>query len=133
MSVNTTAESGCVSIYRERAHLVAFLTTLYPSVGAYNDPEEPEYCVVYVETPVGQMSWHIHPSDMDLFEGLRIVESHVWDGHSTEEKYQKLHTFTMIRRMPGQSTADTPTPGRMRLDGLLARYDHKHVAAAMSR
>lgn len=131
MPVNTAAQAATLSIYRERAHLVAFLTTLYPSVGAYNDPEEPEYCVVYVETPVGQMSWHIHPDDMDLFEGLCIDTDHMWDGHSTREKYQRLHNFTMIRRMPTVATSETPTPGRMRLDGLLAGYDFKHVAASL--
>ncbi len=130
MPVNTAAQAATLSVYRERAHLVAFLTTLYPSVGAYNDPEEPEYCVVYVETPVGQMSWHIHPEDLDLFDGLPIVEQQVWDGHSTEDKYRKLRNFTKLRRMPVLA-AQSPTPGRKRLDGLLADYDSKHVEAAL--
>ena len=119
-----------ISIYRERAHLVAFLTTLYPSGGSYNDPEEPEYCVVYVETPVGQMSWHIHPDDMDLFEGLCIMENHAWDGHTTMDKYRKLQNFTRLRRMPVLA-AQSPMPGRSRLDGLLAGYDSKYVAEAL--
>lgn len=133
MSVNTAAGAATMSIYRERAHLVAFLTTLYPSVGAYNDPEEPEYLVVYVESPVGQMSWHIHPDDTDLFEGLRIVDSHPWDGHSTEEKYRKLQNFTQLRRMPSMSPVVEAMAGRKRLDGLLADYDSKHVMAALKR
>ena len=134
MPVTTAADTASmneISIYRERAYLVAFLTTLYPSVGCYSDPDEPEYMVVFVETPVGQMSWHIHPQDIDLFEGLRIVEYHVWDGHSTEDKYRKLQNFTRLRRMPASSVEDTPTPGRTRLDGLLAGYDHKYVAAVL--
>lgn len=131
MPVNTTAEAETMSVYRERAHLVAFLTTLYPSVGAYNDPDEPEYMVVYIETPVGQMSWHIHPDDVDLFDGLEIVPEHRWDGHSTEEKYRKLRNFTALRRMPVLMSGVSPTPGRKRLDGLLADYDSKHVAASL--
>lgn len=122
-----------MSIYRERAHLVAFLTTLYPSVGAYNNPEEPEYCVVYVETPVGQMSWQIHPQDMDLFEGLSIVQNHNWDGHTTEEKYRKLQNFTRLRRTPGSTGMSEPMQGRKRLDTLLAVYESKHVMASLGR
>lgn len=130
--VNTAAEAATMSIYRERAHLVAFLTTLYPSVGAYNNPDYPEYLVVYVELPVGQMSWQVHPDDVDLFDGLQIVENHVWDGHTTEEKYRKLRNFTALRRMPVMAP-QSPTPGRSRLDGLLADYDSKHVASALRR
>lgn len=136
MSENTAATSSAVdkiSIYRERAHLVAFLTTLYPSVGSYNDPEEPEYCVVYVESPVGQMSWHIHPDDMDLFEGLRIVQSHNWDGHTTEEKYRKLQNFTRLRRTPGIIASGEPMQGRKRLDMLLSVYESKHIMASLER
>jgi hypothetical protein len=125
MSVNTT------SVYRERAYLVAFLTTLYPSVGSYNDPDEPDYMVVYVETPVGQMSWYIHSSDTDLFEGICIVDSHTWDGHTTEDKYQRLHNFTQTRRMSATVLSGSSTPGRVRLEGLLAGYDYKLVAASL--
>lgn len=131
MANSDAVETATMSIYRERAHLVAFLTTLYPSVGAYNDPEEPEFCVVYVETPAGQMSWHIHPDDMDLFDGICIVDDHRWDGHSTEEKYRKLHNLTQLRRMPGFTSQATVTAGRSRLDGLLAGYDVKYVAASL--
>jgi len=130
MPLNTAAESGSMSIYRERAHLVAFLTTLYPSVGSYNDPEEPDFCVVYVESPVGQLRWHIHPDDMDLFEGLRIVEHHQWDGHTTDEKYQKLKNFTQLRQAPLQ-VLNMDTPGRKKLDALLGDYDSRHVVASL--
>lgn len=123
--------SSTMSVYRERAHLVAFLTTVYPSVGAYNDPVEPEFCIVYVETPAGQMSWHICPDDMDLFEGLPLVDSHVWDGHSTEEKYRRLRNYTQIRRMPEGTSQVPDTKGRRRLDGLLAGYDVKVVAESL--
>ena len=42
-------------IYRERAHLVALAASLYPSVRAYSDPNEPEWSVVYVDSPAGQL------------------------------------------------------------------------------
>lgn len=82
------------SIYRERARLVAFLASRYPAVRAYSDPFEPDWSVVYVTTPAGQMSWHIAPSDVDLFRHVPLVDAGNqrarWDGHSTEEKYARL-------------------------------------------
>ena len=131
VSVNNALVGDTMSIYREREHLVAFLTTLYPSVGCYNNQEDPEYCVVYVETPVGQMAWQIHPDDMDLFEGLRIVQNHDWDGHTTSEKYRKLQNFVQMRRTPGIIASGEPMQGRKRLDMLLAVYDSKHVVASL--
>ena len=78
------------SVYRERAHLVAFLATIYPSTNGYHDPEEPEWAVVIVDTPAGQMSWHVAPDDMDLFRHIGRSDTNTWDGHSTEEKYGRL-------------------------------------------
>lgn len=127
MPVNMTE----ISIYRERAHLVAFLTTLYPSVGSYNNQEYPEYLVVYVETPVGQMAWQIHPEDVDLFGGLCIVQNHTWDGHTTMEKYRRLQNFTQLRQLPGILPSGEVGQGRKRLDTLLAVYDSKHVMASL--
>ena len=125
-----------MSVYRERAHLVSFLTTVYPSVGCYNDPGYPEYLVVYVETPVGQMSWQVHPDDVGLFEGLCIVPDHVWDGHTTSDKYQRLERFSKLRRTLGELSGgapDLPGTGRKRLDALLSVYDSRHVTASLGR
>ncbi|TMR11043.1 helix-turn-helix transcriptional regulator [Nonomuraea turkmeniaca] len=82
--------------YRERAYLVAHLAAQYFSAIAYNDPNEPEWPVIYIETPAGQLSWHLSPDDLDLFEHvIRVTpESITWDGHSTEEKYQRLAKLT---------------------------------------
>lgn len=82
-----------MNVFRERAALVAFLTNIYPASIAYNDPDEPDWPVVYVETPEGQLSWHIHEDDLDLFNGVDIrrgADAPAWDGHSTDEKYQRL-------------------------------------------
>lgn len=133
MPVNISSDSGFLSVYRERAYLVSFLTTIFPSVGIYDNADEPEYMLVYVETPVGQMSWHIHPDDIDLFEGLYLVSQYTWDGHSTREKYDKLQELTMSRRVPSGKLAKTCTPGRALLDGLLAEYGRYPVRMALSR
>lgn len=81
-------------VYRERARLVAVLASLFPSVWAYSDPAEPEWPVVYVDTPLGQCSWHLAVEDLDLFGHVPQVAPDDprarWDGHTTEEKYQRL-------------------------------------------
>ena len=85
-------------VYRERAHLVAFLASHYPSVLAYADPSEPDWAVVYIHTPAGQMSWHIAPSDVELFDHVQKVtpddDLAKWDQHTTEEKYERLARMT---------------------------------------
>lgn len=81
-------------IYRERARLAAFVASQFPSVLSYSDPDEPEWAVLYVDTPEGQLSWHIAPGDMDLFEHVQQVppddKRAKWDGHDTDEKYERL-------------------------------------------
>lgn len=84
------------SVYRERGRLVAFLAALYPSSWG-TDPAEPDWPVVYVHTPEGQLSWHIAPDDFGLFSHVPHDESVVWDGHTTEEKYRRLERLTANR------------------------------------
>jgi len=87
-------------IYRERAHLVAHLAAGYPSVlveGA--DASAPDWPVLFVKLPDGQVSWHISPTDRDLFGHVRrtiagMPDAPVWDGHTTDEKYARLDAHT---------------------------------------
>ena len=44
--------------------------------------------IVFVELPTGQVSWHVHDSELKLFEGLEYKDRS-WDGHTTEEKYDR--------------------------------------------
>lgn len=95
------------SVYRERAHLVALMATAYPSHIGATDPAEPDWKVVVIDTPAGQMSWHISPDDLDLFRHVRPTrpDDAPWDGHSTDEKYAR------VRRLIGQAltvTAEVP-------------------------
>jgi hypothetical protein len=85
------------ALYRERAHLVAHLAVIYPSVLCESaDPEHPDWPVVYVQLPTGQASWHISKSDLDLFE--HVTPGHkLWDGHSVAKKYERLDRLTRIR------------------------------------
>lgn len=77
-------------IYRERAHLIAHLTVLYPSVLVHDaDPDAPGWPVLYVTLPTGQVSWHIAPGDLDLLHHVPAGQA-TWDGHDTTEKYRRL-------------------------------------------
>lgn len=88
------AEEQLRPVYREPAQLVAVLASLFPSVWAYSDPAEPEWPVVYVHTPQAQCSWHLAVEDLDLFGHVPQVAPDDprarWDGHTTEEKYERL-------------------------------------------
>jgi hypothetical protein len=81
--------------YRERAHLVAHLASLYPSHIGLTDPNAPDWAVVTVETPTGQMTWHIAATDLGLFEHVERSLDPVWDGHTTEQKYERLRQLTI--------------------------------------
>lgn len=78
-----------IGLYRERAVLTSHLSKTYPSAIFPSDPNEPDWNVLTVMGPTGQMTWHISPDDMDLFE--HVERRHVpWDGHTTDEKYERL-------------------------------------------
>ena len=78
--------------YEERNRVVAALARLFPSGVTKTDipgwDAEWHGCV-YIDTPAGQLSWHFHDSQARLFESLPAYEGE-WDGHTTEEKYERL-------------------------------------------
>ena len=93
--------------YTERNRLVAALARLImasqevqragaPGVAwlADHDPSDenwdPEWrTIVFIDGPTGQMSWHLHDSDVPLFDGLPRGPNS-WDGHTTSEKYDRV-------------------------------------------
>lgn len=56
-------------------------TNLGYKAGVRIDPDEPEWPVVFIELPTGQVSWHVPQHDV------------AYDGHTTEEKYQRIKEF----------------------------------------
>jgi hypothetical protein len=78
--------------YIERNRLVAALAHIFPAGIAKTTIEgwdaEWHNCV-FIETPVGQMSWHYHDSQAMAFMDL-LPYWGTWDGHTTEEKYERL-------------------------------------------
>lgn len=45
---------------------------------------------VFIDLPTGQVSWHVHDSELALFDFLPTSDQRCWDGHSTDEKYERL-------------------------------------------
>lgn len=51
------------------------------------DPKEPDWPVVFIELPQGQVSWHLPQ------------HTHEWDGHTTDEKNQRVAAFIAAHRV----------------------------------
>lgn len=77
-------------VYNERDRLVALISSIYPSYLAIDETGEDGFKnVVYIDTPCGQLSWHIQDDELSLF-GHLVVKENNWDGHTTEEKYKRI-------------------------------------------
>jgi hypothetical protein len=85
-------------VYAERNLLVCALSKLFPSyLHRHTDKEledmgwdEGRGWVVYIQIPVGQLSWYIRTEELELFDHLDRRADGGYDGHSTEEKYDRL-------------------------------------------
>jgi len=88
-------------VYNERNRCVAMIAKLAEhmdwraGIGRHKgeDWEDDWRNVVYIDLPTGQVSWHIHDSDLHLFAFLDAYLD-TWDGHTTDEKYQRLYDYT---------------------------------------
>lgn len=81
--------------YAERNNLVAALARLFPS-SLERHPEEDESWeddwrwIVFIDLPTGQATWHIHDSELEKFSTIPRFAGRTWDGHTTEQKYERL-------------------------------------------
>lgn len=84
--------------YRERNQVVAGLARLVVATGGRawlgqheEDPKwDPEWkTIVFIDGPTGQLSWHLHDSDVSLFDGLPHGLN-TWDRHDTPTKYERV-------------------------------------------
>jgi hypothetical protein len=77
--------------YRERNDVVlgfAALASRYGwLVGVSHDDRDTCWPVLMIETPFGQMSWHLPKGDLPSSIPACSKE---WDGHNTDEKYNRL-------------------------------------------
>lgn len=81
-------------VYKERNQLLAFISKVRPSslerhIG--KDWEDDWRWIVFINIDGKALSWHIHDSELDMFNHLvRDAKIYKWDGHTNEEKYQHL-------------------------------------------
>ena len=101
--------------YRERSQLLAWLTALHPSTAVITpapDIDEDGWHLLYLVAGGWQMSWHIAPRDLPLFRHVELVEPSdpraQWDGHGTEQKYQRIQQHVRLLAL-----ADTSLTGVM--------------------
>lgn len=89
--------------YGERARLVALLAACFSS-SLERHPEndaawEPGWrWVVFVDLPTGQVTWHIHDSELPLFNHVARGRGWTWDGHTDAEKYLRLQAAAVLVR-----------------------------------
>ena len=82
--------------------LVAFLSKVFPSCLGRHEESDKEWDdnwrnIVYINSPNGQLSWHISEDELCLFSHLQYDPNVQWDGHTTEEKYSRLLGMESIR------------------------------------
>lgn len=79
--------------YSERAQCVAALVRLALGMGlpAGVTPATPdEWACAYIDTPAGQLAWHIAERDMRHFDGIPTFAGDTSQHYTTDEKYERL-------------------------------------------
>ena len=87
-------------VYAERNRLALTLARLAHALGhdAYfaEDKENgPDWCILFIETPAGQVSWHI---PWDEVQGRHIMPyrlSAEWDGHTKAQANRRLEKWNL--------------------------------------
>ena len=87
--------------YAERNELIAFMTTLYDSHLCRHPDSDKEWedewrWIVCIHSPAGQLTWHVHQTELPKFYHLKVEENH-WDGHTTEEKYERIRQINPLQ------------------------------------
>jgi hypothetical protein len=81
-------------IYEDRnllAQLAAALAQMLGlASGVGTDPNEPDWPVIYLDLPTGQVSWHIPQHEL-----VAHLEPYLrdWDGHSSADKRDRIRQF----------------------------------------
>ena len=85
--------------YWERNQLVLLLTKVFPAWRELHPKEDYNWeedwrNIVFIQTPYGLASWHIHDKELAHFAHLEMRVTNSWDGHTIAEKYQRLYNCT---------------------------------------
>lgn len=100
------------AVYAERDLLVALLARIvenldFPPFDSWRCKHEDKpgenweddwRNVIFITIPTGQLSWHVHDSEMHLFDHLALLDPSEfpeckWDGHTTEQKYERIREY----------------------------------------
>lgn len=100
--------------YWERNQLVVALSKIYPSHLCLHSRKDKNWdkdwrWIVCIHAPIRhrvdyhifgspeQLTWHIHKDEKEMFSHLKVSKNH-WDGHTTEEKYDRLKILWIPRK-----------------------------------
>lgn len=100
--------------YNERNRVVAALARLVIAAGGKAGLSKTEiegwdpawHNCVYIDGPNGQLSWHFHDREAPLFHSLPPYKKG-WDGHTTEQKYERLDKANWLGVGSGDADVDT--------------------------
>lgn len=91
------SEVPALPMVTQRNLLVGLLAAIYPAKLARTNIEgwDPQWhWCVYVETPAGQVSFHIHDEQFMEFGHVPVVDDEVWDGHDDATKWLRIRSLT---------------------------------------
>ncbi len=90
------------AVYRERnllVQLVADMALRLSRLGLRKawdawrgtDPDEPDWPVIYIRTPAGQISWHLPLDELVVdLPDMTGKDLYKWDKHTDEEKWERV-------------------------------------------
>lgn len=98
--------------YSERAELLGFIAKVLPTHLSWDDTGDAGFkSIICAHGPAGQMAWHISDADRKKLDEMNFpFEPSHFDGHSTEQKYQRLREITpddfstVVAKDPGTGT-----------------------------
>lgn len=105
-----TPGNGLDAVYRDRNLVVQAYAEAMESLDYHVawgvDENEPDWPVLYIETPYGQVSWHI-PKVERIYEPPDRTGSFgpvKWDGHTDAVKFDRLRSALTRERAEGDGT-----------------------------
>ena len=111
--------------YLERNALFLALCSTGGKSWVAPDPSEPDWMVVFLQLPAGQVSFHIHAREFPDFMRCPFVQASgdPWDGHETPEKWRRVLALIERYRHGGPlegyraALAGEPYPDALRASG----------------
>lgn len=133
------------SVYEERNLVVLLMARLAGRLGwpvglKQHDPADTTWedewrTILFVESPAGQLSWHLHESEKRHVEYVAPYEKE-WDKHTTEEKYARVRALLDQRTNLGEINEGSTffrTTKEFEVRALRAEADAKAARAELEK